>query len=137
MNEQQQAAMRQALDWFTCYLDKSMSRNNAEALADEAATALRRALEQQPADEPVAVVSSVVGTGDKAVRIKWLGGFPQIGMRLYTRPQPAAQWVGLTDAEFSDCLVEGDPCEALAEPEAWEVMRSVAAKLREKNGGKA
>ena len=43
------------------------------------------------------------------------------------------EWVGLTDEEFGDCLVEGDPCEALAEPEAWAVMREVAAKLKEKN----
>ena len=42
-------------------------------------------------------------------------------------------WVGLTDVEKNKCLVEGDPCEALAEPEAWEVMRSVEAKLKEKN----
>jgi hypothetical protein len=44
-----------------------------------------------------------------------------------------SEWVGLTDEEFSDCLVEGDPCEALAEPEAWAVMRAVEAKLKEKN----
>jgi hypothetical protein len=43
------------------------------------------------------------------------------------------EWVGLTDEEFNDCLVAGDPCENLAEPEAWEVMRQVEAKLREKN----
>ena len=43
------------------------------------------------------------------------------------------EWVGLTDEEFNDCLVAGDPCEALAEPEAWEIMRQVEAKLREKN----
>jgi hypothetical protein len=48
------------------------------------------------------------------------------------RQEPVA-WIGLTDEEFSDCLVEGDPCEALAEPEAWTVMREVEAKLREKN----
>jgi len=47
---------------------------------------------------------------------------------------PKREWVGLTGEEFSKCLVEGDPCEALAEPEAWEVMRSVEAKLKEKNG---
>lgn len=43
------------------------------------------------------------------------------------------EWVDLTDKEFSDCLVDGDPCEALAEPEAWAVMREVAAKVKEKN----
>jgi hypothetical protein len=40
--------------------------------------------------------------------------------------------VNLTDDEFNDCLVKGDPCENLAEPEAWAVMKEVEAKLREK-----
>lgn len=43
------------------------------------------------------------------------------------------KWVGLTDEEFNDCLVAGDPCENLAEPEAWAVMKEVEAKLKEKN----
>lgn len=45
------------------------------------------------------------------------------------------KWIGLTDEEFNDCLDKGDPCENLAEPEAWAVMKEVEAKLREKNGG--
>jgi hypothetical protein len=45
------------------------------------------------------------------------------------------EWVGLTDEEFNDCLAGGDPCENLAEPEAWAVMKEVEAKLREKNNG--
>jgi hypothetical protein len=45
------------------------------------------------------------------------------------------EWVGLTDEEFNDCLVGGDPCENLAEPEAWAVMKEVEAKLKEKNNG--
>lgn len=42
-------------------------------------------------------------------------------------------WVGLTDDEKNNCLVEADPCEALATPEAQELMREVEAKLKEKN----
>jgi hypothetical protein len=45
------------------------------------------------------------------------------------------EWVGLTDEEFNDCFVKGDPCENLAEPEAWAVMKEVEAKLKEKNNG--
>ena len=45
------------------------------------------------------------------------------------------KWIGLTDEEFNDCLVAGDPCENLAEPEAWAVMKEVEAKLKEKNNG--
>ena len=43
------------------------------------------------------------------------------------------KWAALTDEEFNDCLVAGDPCENLAEPEAWTVMKEVEAKLQEKN----
>jgi hypothetical protein len=43
------------------------------------------------------------------------------------------EWVGLTDEERNDCLVEADPCEALAEPEARQLMEEVEAKLKEKN----
>jgi hypothetical protein len=46
-------AMKLALDWFKCYADGSMSRNNAEALADEVVEALKEAL-AQPEQEPVA-----------------------------------------------------------------------------------
>ena len=45
------------------------------------------------------------------------------------------EWQGLTDKERNDCLVEADPCEALLDHEAHELMRTVEAKLKEKNGG--
>ena len=50
-------ALSLALDWFICYQDKSMSRNNAEALTDEIITAIKEAL-AQPEQEPVAWVST-------------------------------------------------------------------------------
>jgi hypothetical protein len=43
------------------------------------------------------------------------------------------EWQGLTDEERNDCLVEADPCEALADPEAQQLMEQVEAKLKEKN----
>ena len=43
-------------------------------------------------------------------------------------------WVGLTDEERNDCLVDADPCECLADPEAEELMRCIEAKLKQKNG---
>ena len=49
------------------------------------------------------------------------------------RPEQDRTWVGLTDAERNDCLVEADPCECLAKPEAEELMRCIEAKLKEKN----
>jgi len=43
------------------------------------------------------------------------------------------EWQGLTDEERNACLVEADPCEALLEHEAWQLMRDIEAKLKEKN----
>jgi hypothetical protein len=43
-------------------------------------------------------------------------------------------WVGLTTEERNDCLVSADPCEALAEPEAEQLMEDIEAKLKQKNG---
>jgi len=49
-------AMKLALDWFKCYKDGSMSRNNAEALADEVVEALEEALAKQEQDKPYGYV---------------------------------------------------------------------------------
>jgi hypothetical protein len=43
------------------------------------------------------------------------------------------EWQGLTYKERNDCLVEADPCEALLDHEAHELMRTVEDKLKEKN----
>ena len=43
------------------------------------------------------------------------------------------EWHGLTVEDRNDCLTDADPCECLADPEAQELMRSVEAKLKEKN----
>ena len=45
----QTEALKLALDWFKCYANKSMSRNNAEALADEVVDAITKAL-AKPSD---------------------------------------------------------------------------------------
>jgi hypothetical protein len=49
-------------------------------------------------------------------------------IQVYKKP-----WVGLTDEERNDCLVQADPCECLADPEAHQLMVEVEAKLRSKN----
>jgi hypothetical protein len=89
--------------------------------------AIKEAL-AQPEQEPVAwmdkdgdVLSASVVSG------KGLRNIP-----LYTTP-PQRTWVGLTDEERNDCLVDADPCECLADPEAEELMRCIEAKLKEKN----
>ncbi|MBU3721203.1 MAG: hypothetical protein FGM22_10745, partial [Burkholderiaceae bacterium] len=52
---------------------------------------------------------------------------------LYTRPQPAAQWVGLTDEERNNLWREvvgwGDPSH-----DDEDLMKAIEAKLKEKNG---
>jgi hypothetical protein len=63
-------ALKLALEWFQCYADKSMSRNNAEALADEVIEAIKAAL-AQPAhsewnaalDEAAARIGEIKGFG--------------------------------------------------------------------------
>jgi len=53
-------------------------------------------------------------------------------MSFRTTP-PQRTWVNLTDEDRNDCLVEADPCECLATPEAQELMRCVEDKSRSKN----
>lgn len=74
---------------FACY--NGAVRCIRLAASKKTASILAGALDKAtaaPAEaaEPVAVVRSVVGSGAEAVRIKWLGGFPQIGDRLYAAP---------------------------------------------------
>ena len=77
---------------------------------------------QEPVQKPVAVVSSCTGVGDKGVRVKWLGGFPQIGDRLYFHP-PQRTWVDLTDEEIDNINYTS----------AHMLAREVLAKFKEKN----
>ena len=48
-------------------------------------------------------------------------------------PRFKDEWQGLTDEERNACLVEADPCEALLEHEAWQLMVDIEAKLKDKN----
>ena len=46
---------------------------------------------------------------------------------------PKREWQGLTVEERNACLVSADPCEALADPEAKQLMEDIEEKLRSKN----
>jgi hypothetical protein len=46
----------------------------------------RAALAQPEQAEPAAIVSSVTEPGQYGVKVRWLGGFPQIAMKLFTHP---------------------------------------------------
>jgi hypothetical protein len=98
--------------------------------------------------EPKAKYSDIVSDGGRDPRNKFdtapsqrewkydpMTGEPLIdGWPLYSG-LPQREWQGLTYKERNDCLVEADPCEALLDHEAHELMRTVEAKLKEKNGG--
>ena len=96
---------------------------------EKAHTALRQALEQQPADEPVAwmwYVNNGAGYVSRGI------GFHQTDIPfakhtpLYTRPQPAA-WVGLTDEEIDDAV------KSCNTTNTYKYFRAIEAKLKEKN----
>ena len=53
--------------------------------------------------------------------------------KLELHAPPQREWQGLTDEERNACLVEADPCEALLEHEAWQLMVDIEARLKEKN----
>jgi len=94
-------------------------------------TALRTALEQ-PKHEPMAVAYLCEnGVGHRYFRWKKPSDiYKPIG--LYTAP-PQRLWVELTEEERNACLVSADPCEALADPEAKQLIEDVEAALRSKN----
>jgi hypothetical protein len=79
---------------------------------------LQKAIEQAEKQEPVAWQDT---------RKTW------VDVPLKNVLKEKREWVGLTDEERNDCLVEADPCECLSTPEAEELMRTVEAKLKEKN----
>jgi len=99
---------------------------------DVAITSIRQAIAEaeQEQGEPVAEVTSETGA---EIKMSWWHepALP-IGTKLYTTPQQRT-WVGLTDEERNDCLVSADPCEALAKPEAEQLMEDIEAKLKDKN----
>jgi hypothetical protein len=69
---------------------------------------------------------------DAASKRGYEAGFKACLRENFTTP-PQRTWVNLTDEDRNDCLVEADPCECLATPEAQELMRCVEAKSRSKN----
>lgn len=119
-------------------------------------------LEQQPAGEPVAwmpietaprygrilvsgteigvCVASAGWDNETPEQIRWevVNGIvvaPTHWMPIPTRPQPAAQWVGLTVEEIEhewDEFMSGK-----SDGYVPTFVRAIEAKLREKNGGKA
>jgi hypothetical protein len=99
-----------------------------------------RQLEQQPADEPVAQINKDPGTHTQYVQwmMPW-SLFPD-GTLFYTRPRPAAPWVGLTDDQIINVAKSIDiefKDEGLAEQvdDILTFARAIEAMLKEKNFG--
>jgi hypothetical protein len=108
-------AARQALYLLEEFVDDPRCQGQIDATS----AALRQALEQ-PADEPVAMRHS-----DGEIHVLGSALVP-VGSLLYANPQPAAQWVGLTDDELellNDC---GDT-------DSYKFARAIETKLKEKN----
>jgi hypothetical protein len=116
------------LDWLVCYKDKSMSRNNAEDLAEELITAIKQARSapvQEPSgffrhedvcgdevghptpyylappaapEEPVAWMGTDIEGNPNKFRLNPFNG----GVELYKKPQSVKVW----DAEGYDALMQ-------------------------------
>jgi len=100
-----------------------------EGPMEQAITALRAALEQ-PEQEPVAIVSSVTEPGQYGVKVRWLGGFPQIAMKLYTHP-PRREWQGLTEEEIIS--LANEPRWPVGNSYVVPFVRDIEAALKERN----
>jgi len=116
-------ALRMMLGPFKAWRDVPGNEDVVEELT-KIINAVEKAL-AQPEQEPVAWADHGV--------VNWIADkqFKHASL-LYTTP-PQRTWVSLSDEDRNDCLVEADPCECLAEPEAQELMRCVEAKSRSKN----
>ena len=127
-----QEALKLALEAIEFVHDTGDTQTFDMCYAKPALAAIKEAL-AQPEQEPVAwVCYGAPGKRDIDFEEADINGLP-IGTSLYTTP-PQRTWVGLTDEERNDCLVDADPCECLADPEAEELMRCIEAKLKQKNG---
>jgi hypothetical protein len=154
-----QEALKLALDWFKCYADKSMSRNNAEALADEVVDAIEKALAKekalqalhnenerlglykdayaQPEQEPVAYYHPHKGFYfAKPTSVSAPTIVDVEPLALYTTPPQRSEssgkpsaWVGLTDEEIAQGCKESWVTEQAWQSAVWWAE----AKLKEKN----
>jgi hypothetical protein len=101
-------ALKLALDWFMCYADGSMSRNNAENLAYEIVDDIKAAL-AQPEQEPVA--DGLIRDYINAL----LANKPDLAAKSTKRmvdyvfaTPPAAQRKPLTDEQIEKCIEAAD-----------------------------
>lgn len=82
--------------------------------------------------EPVAIVSSVTEPGQYGVKVRWLGGFPQIAMKLYTHP-PRREWRGLDKDETMHLMNDTAGNYWADEAHIQRFASAVQSALKEKN----
>jgi hypothetical protein len=115
-------ALDLALDWLVCYKDKSMSRNNAEELAEELITAIKQA-RSAPVQEPHKELSEhMMQATNGRVRIDPVTGNAGIG----NPPAAQRQWVGLTDEDKLHIEIMGGKSDVM-------LAEMVETKLKELN----
>ena len=124
--------MQQALDALEAMQSYAAAENKGLRICDETIEALRARL-AQPEPEPVAWVA--YETGEKHgvdFDEDEIAELP-VGTMLYTAP-PQREWQSLTDEEITACIQMGKSgyLDGFVKPLA--TSRSVAAKLKEKNG---
>jgi hypothetical protein len=112
----ERVALKLALEVFSQYARSDQTY--------EAITAIKEALAQPAEQEPVATVQCIHG-----VTIGYLDVMQPVGTKLYTSP-PKRPWVGLTDDELFEIVrSEGKVTKA----DAWEIVKNLQAKFKEKN----
>ena len=138
--EQEPVAIKRMKEWIEYLKRKSdfgqhmkipseMSAGTCWELALELEQFINTTPPQRTEQEPVALKETM----QKAVvLLKTVAAGLESAIAKTTTP-PQRTWVELTDEDRNDCLVEADPCECLATPEAQELMRCVEAKSRSKN----
>ena len=131
-------AMKQALDWFKCYRDKSMSRNNAEALAEEVENTIRQAIEQAQKQEPVAW-GVHWGKAGEVPCVSIIKRLPEGGIEvLAVEYGSQREWVALTDeeieaADYITMAREDYEVYSINQDSVMDFARAIEAKLKEKN----
>ena len=100
--------------------------------APEVIPSLRQAIEQYEKQEPVATIDSLEQEIYENTReFVSLNVMEWLLKRLNTTPQPQREWVGLTEDDRNEILID-------AAKHNWDdrlIVKQMEAKLKERNGG--
>jgi len=134
-----QEAMKLALGQLQAGFVGNAMQILREALAEHAMQEVQRLgqeIEQEPVAWPCLIDSADFSENTITLAMQCKDYKVSAGTHWLSTTPSKRTWVNLTDEDRNDCLVEADPCECLATPEAQELMRCVETKLKELNHGK-